>query len=115
MSRYLAILTCLAALAACGKVASPDAGADTTARACPAGTTTVCTADSLVTCDADGNQLSATPCMLGCNSAAARCNKVDPANGLAAFLDEAELAPELTLVGAATIDTDAGTITDTTG
>lgn len=106
------LLAALAASAACGKV---DTGDDDPVRACPAGTTSVCTDDQQITCDEQGNMVAMTACPLGCNASAPRCNKVDPSNGLADLLDEAALAPELTLVGATTIDTDAGTITDSTG
>lgn len=71
--------------------------------------------DELVTCDAEGQITSTETCMLGCNAAASRCNKLDPSNGLAELLDETATAADLDLVGDAVIDTDAGTITDMTG
>jgi hypothetical protein len=54
-------------------------------------------------------------CALGCHATEGRCNTVDPSNGLASALDDAANATDLVLVGEATIDTDAGTITDTIG
>jgi hypothetical protein len=65
-----------------------------------------------VTCDGQGNVTATTTCAVGCNASAMRCNKVDPSNDLAMFLDDAESAPDVVLVGAATIDTTAATITD---
>lgn len=53
--------------------------------------------------------------MLGCSASANRCNKLDPSNGFANSVDEAAAAADLTLSGAATIDTDAGTVTDSSG
>lgn len=54
-------------------------------------------------------------CALGCNTDEGRCHHVNPSNGLAGALDDAAGAADLVLVGDATIDTDAGTITDSTG
>lgn len=85
------------------------------APSCPVGTTMMCAGNSLVTCDGDGHATDTQPCALGCNEAAKRCNKVNPSNGFAGSLDDAAGGPDLMLVGAATIDTDLGTVTDTTG
>jgi hypothetical protein len=85
-------------------------------RVCAVGSTTACSGDNLITCDADGNQASSEVCTLGCNSSGTpACKLVAPSNGLSAELDDSALAPDLTLMGVTTIDTDAGTITDQSG
>ncbi|MFN0250450.1 MAG: hypothetical protein ACKV2T_26455 [Kofleriaceae bacterium] len=91
----------LALLVGCGSVQgsmSPDASGADSAPEIDANS---------VTCPDD--------CALGCHATEGRCNGVDPSNGLASALDDAANATELVLVGEATIDTDAGTITDTIG
>lgn len=112
----------LATLAACGNVTSdkPDAATPVDAVAdgpptCPLGAMTMCTATSLVTCDGQGHVTHTEACLLGCNDAAKRCNKVNPSNGFANSFDEASGASDLALDGPATIDTDAGTVIDSTG
>ena len=103
------------ALVGCGEVSS-DPDPDAPARVCAAGQTATCRQDTLVTCDADGAETSTQACALGCDATGtARCKRVDPSNGLAQALDDSEQAPELSLMGATTIDTDAGTITDQSG
>ncbi len=82
---------------------------------CPIGTTTMCSGSNLVACDGQGHVTNTEACALGCSDAAKRCNKVNPSNGLAGSFDEAATAADLTLSGAATIDTDAGTVMDTSG
>ena len=118
--RTLWVLRCALAnvflVTACGwvdieSVADPD-GQITE---CPINTTAICRNAKLTTCDTQGNVIATTPCALDCNVDESRCNKLDPSNGLAAVLDEAALDPDLMLIGAATIDTDAGTIVDTSG
>lgn len=126
--RELVASVCLAALTACGSVdteqvdAPPDPidapvtdAAPIDAPACPIGTTAMCAGAELITCDGQGNITGTEACLLGCNATERRCNKLAPSNNLAAFYDEAEGATDLILVGAATIDTDSGTITDTGG
>ncbi len=114
------------ALGACGNVSNdqPDAttpndGAlDATVDAppaCPIGVTASCSGADLVTCDGAGHITATATCNLGCNAAATRCYKLDPSNGLAGSFDEAGTASDLLLSGAATIDTDAGTVTDASG
>ncbi len=63
----------------------------------------------------DASSPCAEACNLGCNISEARCNKLAPSNGLATAFDEAAQSPDLILVGAATIDTDSGAITDQSG
>src|SRR5262249_13522125 len=89
---------------------------DAPGRVCAAGATTACTQDNLVTCDADGNQVSTVACPLGCSATGtARCKLVDPSNGLADALAAPAQAPDLGLMGATTIATDAGTVIDQSG
>ena len=111
---------------ACGNVSEEKSDANTPidgpsdaaidgALACPVGAIAVCSGASLVTCDGQGHATNTEACALGCNDTAKRCNKLDPSNGLASSLDDAATANDLVLSGAATIDTDAGTVTDTSG
>jgi hypothetical protein len=120
MSRGAFGCAAVLAIVACGKVQSHDADApqqaDAPARVCAVGQTTTCSQNTLITCDANGQQVSTETCALGCDSTGtARCKRVDPSNGLATALDNAAMAPDLVLMGQATIDTDAGTITDQSG
>ena len=115
-------LLALATASACGNVkTSPDAAVPADDAAidappnCPIGATARCVGDMLETCDGAGNVTGSSACELGCNATENRCNQVAPSNNLGAFLDEAATAPDLVLSGAATIDTTAGTITDTSG
>src|SRR5262245_24951215 len=116
MRAYMLVLLLCLVSAACGNVASkidaavPLDSAIDAPPACAIGTTALCSGNDLVICDGQGHITSMTTCAVGCNAGAMRCNKVDPSNGLAAHLDAAETAPDLVLVGAATIDTDAATI-----
>jgi hypothetical protein len=119
MTRQLVLVM---ALVACGKVDNPDkvdapggGGSDAPPAVCPAGTTAVCTGDQLTTCDAQGQAIKTETCAVGCNASQPRCNKLEPSNNLAMFLDEAASAPDLVLTGAATINTDTGAITDGAG
>lgn len=82
---------------------------------CPVGTLNLCTAGTHITCDPQGNITAMETCTLGCNTGEPRCNKLAPSNNLATAFDEAAQAPDLILSGAATIDTDAGSITDQSG
>ncbi len=103
----------------CGTVKNTDVDAalqiDAPITSCPVGTLQVCTSNTHLTCDAQGNMISSETCGLGCNTSEPRCNKVNPSNGLASALDDAEQAADLILMGTATIDTDAGTISDQSG
>lgn len=121
--RILAGFALAGLTAACGNVkndevdapppmidAAPDAPTS-----CPIGTLDLCTADTHLTCDAQGAITATETCALGCNPTEPRCNKLAPSNGLTVAFDEAAQAPDLLLVGAATIDTDAGSITDEGG
>lgn len=110
-------------MAACGSVknadidapaASIDAALDAPT-SCPPGTLDLCTADTHLTCDAQGSITAMETCNLGCNPTEPRCNKLAPSNGLATAFDEAAQSPDLILMGAATIDTDSGAITDQSG
>jgi hypothetical protein len=92
---------------------TPDIDAPVTA--CPAGTTELCMSNTHLTCDAQGNMLTTETCSLGCNTGQPRCNKLSPSNNLSMAFDEAEQAPDLLMMGGATIDTDTGMIVDQSG
>ena len=116
MSRCVLGFVVALAVTACGAVKSTSGDDAPSGRVCAVGSTTACSGDNLITCDADGNQVTSEVCTLGCNaSGTSQCKLVDPSNGLAMALDNAKLAPDLALMGVTTIDTDAGTITDQTG
>lgn len=116
MIRVLSCYALVVAFVACGKVSSNNNVDAASGRVCAAGTMSACMQDNLVTCDASGQQVSSMACALGCDATGTpRCKKVDPSNGLASALDDAEHAPDLALMGDTTIDTDAGTITDQSG
>lgn len=83
--------------------------------ACPIGTSTMCSGADLVTCDGQGHITATQTCSLGCDATSRRCFKINPSNGLAGSFDDATGASDLVLVGATTIDTDTGTVTDATG
>jgi hypothetical protein len=119
--RNLLVLAAWGALAGCGSVGVTKMDADNrsdgtidTPTSCPVGATAICVGDQLATCDV-GAITGMQPCELGCNATESRCNKLAPSNGLAAALDSASSAPDVTFVGATTIDTDQGTITDQSG
>lgn len=122
----LGVFALAAWLVACGNVTNdkPDAATAVDARvdavpdgalACPIGTTVMCAGDDLVTCDGQGHISATEACSLGCNASARRCSKLDPSNGFAGSLDEAATTTDLVLSGAATIDTDLGTVVDASG
>ncbi len=121
MNPMRTLVVCALAFAGCGNVKDNDVDApmgpepDAPVTSCPVGMTAVCTNNTALTCDAQGNMLTTTPCSLGCNATEPRCNKLAPSNGLTMAFDEATQAPDLILMGAATIDTDAGTIVDQSG
>lgn len=79
------------------------------------GNASFCAGDGLVSSDAEGHISSVYVCHLGCNVVARRCNQLQPSNGFGQAMEDAASARELSLVGAATIDTDAGTVTDASG
>lgn len=121
-------LVAVASLVACGNVTadSPDASVPATDSsvldvaidgplACPIGTGATCSGADLVTCDGQGHITNTQACSLGCDATNKRCFKINPSNGLAGSLDDAATANDLVLTGLATIDTDAGTVTDATG
>lgn len=121
MKTYSGLVVALFA-AACGSVKNENVDAPPAIDAaidaptsCPVGTLNLCTAGTHLTCDAQGNITAMETCALGCNTGEPRCNKLAPSNGLAMAYDEAAQAPDLILMGAATIDTDAGSITDQSG
>jgi hypothetical protein len=108
-----------------GAGALPDGGAtgdpDGAPNAVPDGapscqpSTTICENDQEVVCDASGRVASVTACAIGCHPEGARCNDVDPSNGLAVYLDDAAGAPDLVLGDGATINADDGQIVDGDG
>ncbi|MDX2090605.1 MAG: hypothetical protein SFX73_22285 [Kofleriaceae bacterium] len=109
------------AMTGCGSVSTqPDASpvddvAIDAPSECPLGTTTMCSGANEITCDGQGNITNTKACALGCDGTSGQCSKVAPSNDLAQFLDDAEEAQDLILSGQATIDTDAGSVTDQSG
>ena len=121
-------LAAVVAYCACGDVkdnpridastdsAVADAEIDSPPPECTLGTTSLCSGNDLVTCDGQGTITATTSCPLGCSATSApHCKIVQPSNNLGAALAQAFSESDLELVGDATINTDAGTITDTTG
>jgi len=121
--RIVLWMVAVTSVAACGSVSSnPDANThhdatiDGTPTACPAGVTSMCSGDNLITCDSSGAITNTTACALGCDATAApRCLKLSASNGVTPYLDESATAPDLVLMGSATIDTDAVSIVDQSG
>lgn len=72
---------------------------------------TACTNGTVATCDAAGTVVSSQPCPLGCFEDEPRCRDIDPSNGLALFLDGAQVAADVALSNV-TIFTDTGEIRD---
>jgi hypothetical protein len=95
-----------------GSVDAAPGDVDAALPACVANTTT-CEAGELLACDAAGVPTT-TACGFGCFDAT-RCADLDPANGMASFLDQAEAAAPLVLTGNAVIDTSLLTVTDGNG
>jgi len=123
MRRYTGVLWWVV-IAGCGSVEGKRSDAAVTVQddaaidappECPVGTTTLCSGNSLLTCDGQGKVTGTQACALGCNTSETRCFKVAPSNDLAAAFDEAGAATDFVLSGSATIDTDAGTIVDQRG
>jgi hypothetical protein len=76
--------------------------------------TTTCEAGVLARCDG-GGQLEVKSCPLGCATTSPRCLDVNPANGLAPFLDQTATAPALVLTSGVTFNTDTGAVTLSNG
>ncbi len=70
-----------------------------------------CDADRLIQCNDEGTAGTVTDCLLRCHDTDVRCNKLDPSNGLAAHLDDAEAnGPNVQLGDGATFDTTTGEV-----
>ncbi len=94
-----------------------DAGTNDAGTSCSpsfAGCVATGTMPEWVACDAEGNETSRRPCPLGCDDFDG-CSDIDPSNGLAIYLDETQAENGVVLSGAATIDTNTGTVTDSNG
>ena len=78
---------------------------------CTPGESLACDADQLTVCGEDGFSTATLTCGLGC-STEDRCLTFDPSNGLGPALVSAAAEPDLVLPAAVTIDTDLGTIVD---
>lgn len=70
-----------------------------------------CSADTMTTCNADGNGSVETNCVLGCSTDKDGCAGFAPSNGLGDALKSASSEPDVVIPDGATIDTDKGTIT----
>lgn len=114
----------LVVCAACGDVKDKPIDApsidtmtiDTPAPECAVGTTSLCSGNDLVACDGQGTITSTTTCPLGCSTTnGPHCKVVQPSNNLGPALTEAANEADLELMGATTINTDAGTVTDASG
>jgi hypothetical protein len=66
-------------------------------------------------CGSDGTVEDTTSCALGCHAQEARCNDLDPSNGLAPHLDLAVDATDIVLTDGAVIDTTSGSVTNGNG
>ncbi len=80
---------------------------------CTAGAVLSCDADAETVCGADGHSTTTASCALGCSAAEARCATFDPSNGLGPALSDAAMEPDVAFGGGVHINTDLGTITDT--
>lgn len=75
---------------------------------------TSCTNGKVATCDANGAIVSTAECALGCFEDQPRCRDIVPSNGLAAYLDQIQLPPDVDLSGGGVINTTSGTVSNTT-
>jgi hypothetical protein len=69
-----------------------------------------CDGGALIRCNSDGTAEVSVSCILDCNSAALRCNDVNPSNSLAPFLDMTASEPDFNLGTTAVINTGDGTV-----
>lgn len=91
--------------------AAVDAEIDAPPIAC---TQTTCTNDTLEVCGSDNMIERSEHCNLGCFDQT-RCNRIDPSNGLASSVDQAEGQTDVTLPDGITINTDSGTVNGPSG